>query len=520
LGSINSFVQEVDQTSREQWEKVLKSELKIEETSKVTSKKTPDGSWNTLSLESKTNSQLSSESTWKKAAQTYIRLPAAFEKCIEEDLNGGVRAFYLEKDFIEQAELDQFLKVLDKFKTPAELEVFLLGDRDLKVGKHPFPVNDEKNMISGRDAFSHGGNNIQELALMSRDLIDHLDGDQKHLNIAVFLGTHLFRNIAKVRAAKLLVRKILNESHSNKTFSLVALTSYREWTLFERYSNILRNDVAVASAFIAGAEHTQSSGYQAIFELEAGLASETEHGDRARRMARNTSHILALESMLGVVGDAAYGSYHLESLTQELCAEAWKLMQKLSLLSKAESREFMLKETTPMREERRKQINTRRLMMAGTNDFADAKDHVGNLTINSRFYRLAQDFEKTRLNVQGLKSIPKVFIALYGDYGALNARVNFVKNYFELIGLTVSDPGESITDKKFFADSLKGHESDVVVLCSSDELYPEIASLVMDLKAKEKFIAGKYELPGFANLFAGQDVLSVLSKLGNSGSGK
>ena len=504
--------QEPDYTSREQWEKLLKSELKIEDVQGKTKKNSADGGWPVLSLETSTSVQIPLTSPWKKAAQTYIAIPDHVENWINEDLDGGVRAFYFEKDFMSQGQLDKILTALSKFKTPSELEVILLGEKELDSSKSKLKIIDEKNLISGRFAWAHGGNNIQELAVMCRHLIKELESGRSSFDIAVFLGPSFFRNIAKVRAAKLLVQKILDESKLKTPFSVTALSSYREWTLFERYSNILRNDAAVASAFIGGADHVQSAGYQALFELEAQSGADLEHAERSRRMARNTSHILALESMLGVVGDAAFGSYHLESLTQELCSSAWKMMQKLQALSDEEGKAFMKEETDKVREERRRQMNTRKLVMAGTNDYADLKDAVGSIKLHSRFFRLAQEFEAIRLKAQSLKT-PKVFISLYGDYAALNARMNFAKNYFELLGMEVTDPGHSVTDKNQFLQNLKGHEDDIVVICSSDDLYPEIAESIKDLKAQSKFVAGKVEVAGFENLFAGQNVYEVLSKL-------
>jgi methylmalonyl-CoA mutase cobalamin-binding subunit len=141
------------------------------------------------------------------------------------------------------------------------------------------------------------------------------------------------------------------------------------------------------------------------------------------------------------------------------------------------------------------------------------KDHLGGLTLKSRFYRLAQDYEELRLRVENKKIKPKVYIALYGDYSTLNARLNFVKNYFELLGLEVSDPGNSVMDKKEFSEALKNHVNDIVVVCSNDDLYPEVIPFMLDLGSKDKFIAGKVEVPGFQNLFAGQDTYKVLSGL-------
>ncbi len=513
----SNFFPEVDQSSQEQWEKFLKAELKLEDISSKTRKNSPDGLWPTLSLRSESPVQIPSHSAWKKAAQTYVHPPQ--KQTVLEDLSHGVKTFFIEKDFWKQDQLDQFFTILASANSPQELEVFLLGDQKLSAKNNSFLVVDESEFIHGRGAFAPGGNNIQELTQISTSLISSLSDARPTYFIAVFIGPQFFRNIAKIRAARLLSKKILDEAGLSSDIRIVALTSYREWTLFERYSNVLRNDAAVASAYIAGADHIQSSGYQSIFELETSDMSK-EHSARSNRIARNTSHILALESLLGVVGDAAFGSYHIESLTQELCEKSWNTMQEFLPISEKQHSEEMMKVTTPVREERRRQMNTRKMVVAGINDFPDSLEELKDISIKKRFYRLAHDFEELRLKMQKSPQRPEVTIALFGDYGALNGRINFVKNYFELLGLKVNDPAHSVTDKAVFQKNLQNQESKILVLCSSDELYPEIAPLVQGVKAGEKFIAGKVEVAGFKNLTAGQNVYDILSGLVQKWSGQ
>ena len=51
--------------------------------------------------------------------------------------------------------------------------------------------------------------------------------------------------------------------------------------------------------------------------------------DFSRRMARNTQVILKQEAYLDRVADPAGGSYYVESLTDSLAREAWKLFQEV-----------------------------------------------------------------------------------------------------------------------------------------------------------------------------------------------
>ena len=457
--------------SREAWEAQLRAELKLPDVSSKLSKPLGDGSrWPTLSTETQSAVSIPAQTSWKKASQTYVS--PAQKSWLQDDLDHGVKCFFFtasawkpeQQRFLEESGAEVF--ILDKILRASETEEL-------------------------------GGHSIQELALLASKIVQ---SQEPSLTIGVYVDSQFFKNIAKVRAARLLTEKILQEKGLKTPFQIIALTSYREWTLFERYSNMLRNEASVASALIGGADHVQSSGYQTIFEIE-GISGDAEHEERSRRMARNTSHILALESMLGVVDDAAYGSFHLEGLTQHFAAEAWTLMQKIL----SEGRGFLLEEAKKVQGQRSEQVKTRKHVLAGMNDFPDVKERL-DIQPTARFYRVAQDFENLRLQMNRAKTKPRVYLAVIGDYANLNARANFVKNYFELLGLEVIDQGKSST-----VEDLSKRSEEIVALCASDEEYPQLK--LPELNQKDLFVAGKIPVSGFENLFAGQNVYNVLQSI-------
>ena len=500
-------------TQLAEWEKLLRAELKLEDVGSKTSKKTPEGTrWPTLWLETQSLTQLPVQNSWKKAAQTYIQYAKNLAQLIDDDLNSGVRSFFLEKEYLTSDSLNLFLKTVETHPKHAECEIFLLGSKQLQFKSSTLKVIDENNFHHGRLSHELGGDNIQELALLALFFVRKIENQNGPEMISVFVDSHFFRNIAKIRAAKLLALKISQTTKSSKTFPVVALSSFREWTLYERYSNLLRNDAAVASAYIAGADHVQSSGYQALFEIELE-SQDLVHDERSRRMARNTSHILALESMLGVVEDAAFGSYHIENLTQHYAQEAWTLMQQLLPLNETEAQKLMIDKASKVRGVRTEEVRTRKHILAGMNDFPDVKDCLKlQSKPTPRFYRVAQDFENLRLEIESLKTKPRVSIVLYGEYSALVPRVNFVKNYFELLGLEVLELGKSQSDLETFKKELSQNKNEIIVLCSSDDNY-EILKESLPPTSADKFIAGKFSLTGYQNLFAGQNVYEVLEAL-------
>jgi hypothetical protein len=54
---------------------------------------------------------------------------------------------------------------------------------------------------------------------------------------------------------------------------------------------------------------------------------------------------------------------------------------------------------------------------------------------------------------------------------------------------------------------------EIIVLCSLDEYYPALQELASQVNTPYRFIAGKYEMNSFQNLFAGQNIYEVLENL-------
>ena len=488
-------------TQQEQWETTLKSELKLTEVTGKTSKMHYDlGSWPTLSLTALHTHQLTSATSWKKSAQTYFNIDrSTIESSLLDDLAGGARAFFFDKDFFQHGDWELIEKILASSSCSAEIEVYLLGQSGLKINT-TLKVFDENQMILGREVHEGGGHNVHELALMTCHLIEAIDQHPTH--VGVFVDSHFFKNIAKVRAAKLLIQKVYKEIGQTQLPKIITLNSYREWTLFERYSNMLRNNVQVASGYISGADVIQSSGYQLIFDLETALY-QPDHNERSKRMARNTSHILALESMLGVVEDAAAGSFHLENLSDQYAESAWKLMQVLLALGPVQRKDYLNTEILKVQEVRQTRVKTRKDVLAGINDYPDGKELLGISLKKTKAFRVARIFEEIRLQVETLAQKPKVAMVIQGDVSVLSNRMNFVKNYFELIGLEVFESTQANLEPK----------NTILVLCAKDEDYSALGKQHENDHCLAKYVAGKVDLPGFMAIHAGQDVYAVLSQL-------
>jgi len=500
VNSVQSFFENKFKENMSEWESTLLKELKITDLGNKTKKEMINGQlWPTLSTSRLSQIHVTPELNWKKASTTYIKLLADLESSLAEDLNAGVKNFFFLSHELDETKWQMIESILSTYHTPSEIEVFILGQH--KFSSQSFKVIN--SIITGYESHAAGGDAIHELALIAKKVIE---SDENELFVGVYVDSAFFQNIAKIRAIRLITSKILEDSGREGRVRVVALTSFEGWTLFERYSNMLRNETGVASAYIAGADHIQSTGYNALFELESEVYSCDEHFLRSRRMARNTTHILALESMLGIVQDAAFGSYHLENLTNYLCEESWKVMQRML------SGEDVSPEINKAKEKKLQMIKTRKRILSGINDYPDAKEVLGIELKKTNFFRPSRVFEELRLQMEKSKK-PKVFIALFGDYAGLNARLNFVKNYFELLGLEVIDLGTSEFDFEKFKKDLTLRHEEIMVLCASDEHYPMIQEAVPLIKTKNRFLAGKYEMNSCKNLFAGQNIFENLQEI-------
>jgi hypothetical protein len=156
-----------------------------------------------------------------------------------------------------------------------------------------------------------------------------------------------------------------------------------------------------------------------------------------------------------------------------------------------------------IRDARLQMVKTRKAVMSGMNDYPDVKETLNAKLKGPKLFRVARPFEELRLRMEKIKR-PEVCIGVYGDYGALNARLNFVKNYFELLGLTIHESMDT---------DLSNHKEEIIAICAMDDHYQNLNSTINSIKTNHKFVAGKTELNNFKNLFAGQNIYDVLESI-------
>ncbi|MBA3908918.1 MAG: methylmalonyl-CoA mutase [Rhodobacter sp.] len=188
--------------------------------------------------------------------------------------------------------------------------------------------------ISGYHMQEAGANLVQELAFTLADGREYVktaiargmdvDDFAGRLSFFFAIGMNFFMETAKLRAARLLWHRIIAEFGAKKPGSLMLRTHCQTSgvSLQEQdpYNNVVRTAYEAMAAVLGG---TQSLHTNALDEAIA-LPS-----DFAARIARNTQLILQEETGITHVVDPLAGSYYVESLTDQMATEAWKIIQEV-----------------------------------------------------------------------------------------------------------------------------------------------------------------------------------------------
>ena len=141
------------------------------------------------------------------------------------------------------------------------------------------------------------------------------------------VGMNHFMEIAKMRAARMLWAKIVNQFNPKNPKSLALRTHCQTsgWSLTEQdpFNNVARTCIEAMGAALG---HTQSLHTNA---LDEAIALPT---DFSARIARNTQLYIQEETNICRVVDPWAGSYYVETLTHELAHRAWAHIQEIEKL--------------------------------------------------------------------------------------------------------------------------------------------------------------------------------------------
>ena len=247
---------------------------------------------------------------------------AALEQGIDTNLLSGT---------IQNDILKEFM-VRNTYIYPPKQSMKIIGDIFKYTSKHMPKFNSIS--ISGYHMHEAGANAELELAYTLADGLEYIrTGIKAGLNIDDFaprlsffwgIGMNQFNEIAKMRAARLLWAKIVQEFNPKNPKSLALRTHCQTsgWSLTEQdpYNNVARTCVEALSAIFGGTQslHTNS--------LDEAIALPSEH---AAKIARNTQLFIEHETNITKTIDPWGGSNYIENLTNDIAEKAWKLIEEV-----------------------------------------------------------------------------------------------------------------------------------------------------------------------------------------------
>ena len=192
--------------------------------------------------------------------------------------------------------------------------------------------------ISGYHIHEAGGTLTQELAFTLADGLEYvrtalargLDVDSFAPRLSFFfaIGTNFFMETAKLRAARLLWSKLMEENFApadprSKALRTHCQTSGVSLTSQDPYNNIVRTAYEAMAAVLGGTQSLHTNAFDEALALPSELSA---------RVARNTQLILQHETGVADVIDPLAGSYYVERLTASLAQEAEKLIGEIEAM--------------------------------------------------------------------------------------------------------------------------------------------------------------------------------------------
>lgn len=357
------------------------------------------------------------------------------------------------------------------------------------------------------------------------------------------LGSEIFPQIAKLRAARLLWNRVVTAAGGTESAMFIhGRGSVFNKSRLDAHTNMLR---ATAEGFVGAVGGADS------FHVAAFDETIREPDTFSRRVSRNVHIILGEECNFADLADPAGGSYYVEVLTHQLAEAAWKEFQEI------ESRGGMATlvrqgipqvETAKTAEIRLKAAGSRRDGYIGVNLFPNVVEELltapestreaaleeqasqaaarragasvapiaadveavaaafrSGATIGQvadalagkaspesdiprlRVRRVAEDFEELRAKALAYKAdhghLPKVWLANFGSPKQYKARADFSAGFVSPGGFQIEQGAgaKSVEEAVEAAAQAVKNGALAVVLCSTDDTYPEIVPAFVPL---------------------------------------
>ena len=253
--------------------------------------------------------------------------------------------------------------------------------------------------ISGYHIQEAGATQTLELAFTLADGMEYvrtaknrgldIDAFAPRLSFFFAIGMNFYLEVAKLRAARLLWWRIMNEFGALNPKSMMLRTHCQTsgWSLTEQdpYNNVVRTTIEAMAAVFGGTQSLHTNA------LDEAIALPTEF---SARIARNTQILIQEETHICNVVDPWAGSYMMESLTQQMADAAWKIIEEVEAMggmTHAVDTGWAKLQIEKCAAEKQARIDSGRDTIVGVNKYKLAKeDPIEILDVDNHAVREAQ----------------------------------------------------------------------------------------------------------------------------------
>jgi methylmalonyl-CoA mutase len=437
--------------------------------------------------------------------------------CCNSVNNGKALAQYIVKKYGSEAKVVASAKVdpLGSLTRNGSFDEAIYAEMKALVEETNSLENFRTITVTGKNFRDAGSSIVQELGFsiaMGAEYLSKLteaglniDDVACSIKFNFGVGANYFMEIAKLRAARLLWAKVV-EAFEPKCACSSKMIIHSENTIFNKtvydpYVNLLRTQTEAMSAVLGGTDSLTVLPFNAIFE---------ETNDISERIARNQQILLKEEAHLDKISDPAAGSYYIETLTDSIAEQAWKLfldVQEKGGYVAAFKEGFVQAQVKATSAKMDSAIATRRENLLGTNQFPNFTEYMQKELDAEVFskqvrksenaiaeplarYRGAQAFETLRYATDVYSKEnkrPLVFMLTIGSLAMRKARAQFACNFFAVAGFDVIEGKGYDAVEDGVADAVEA-DAAIVVICSSDDEYAELAPAAAEMLIDPIFV--------------------------------
>ena len=300
------------------------------------------------------------------------------------------------------------------------------------------------------------------------------------------IGMNHFMEIAKMRAGRMIWAKLIQQFNpkSEKSLALRTHCQTSGWSLTEQdpFNNVARTCIEATAAAFGGTQSLHTNA------LDEAIALPT---DFSARIARNTQIYLQEETKITKTVDPWGGSYYVESLTNEILENTWKLIEEVEELGgmtkaiEAGIPKLRIEEAAARKQAR---IDSGQDIIVGVNKFRlEKEDPLHILDVDNQMVRKQQierleeikakrDTEKVNLSLEKL-----IHCAKTGEGNLLEIAIEAARNRATLG--EISDALESIFGR--FKAQIKSFSGVYSAAIKNDENF-EKAKQLADAFAKQE----------------------------------